>query len=154
MHKNGMLQALMEEYQRATKDYQQLLATLSLANFEKIADPQTTDPDCKSIQTVTFHLVQSGHTYANYIRSTQQQPWIEYTEAIQTPEEGIVELDKMLLYTENAFGNLWQASNEVIATWSFETRWGTIYDIEQLMEHAIVHILRHRRQVEQFIHRE
>ncbi|PIQ07594.1 MAG: hypothetical protein COW71_16265 [Ignavibacteriales bacterium CG18_big_fil_WC_8_21_14_2_50_31_20] len=29
--------------------------------------------------------------------------------------------------------------------------WGQQYDIEQLLEHAIVHILRHRRQVENFI---
>ncbi|MGY0037018.1 hypothetical protein [Pedobacter sp. NJ-S-72] len=30
------------------------------------------------------------------------------------------------------------------------TGWGQLYDIEQLMEHAIVHILRHRRQIERF----
>ena len=28
------------------------------------------------------------------------------------------------------------------------TGWGQQYDIEQLMEHAIVHILRHKRQIE------
>ena len=28
--------------------------------------------------------------------------------------------------------------------------WGVVYDVEQLMEHAIVHILRHRRQIEKF----
>jgi DNA polymerase III delta prime subunit len=28
--------------------------------------------------------------------------------------------------------------------------WGQLYDIEQMMEHAIVHILRHRRQIEKF----
>ena len=26
--------------------------------------------------------------------------------------------------------------------------WGQLYDIEQLTEHAIVHILRHKRQIE------
>ena len=29
--------------------------------------------------------------------------------------------------------------------------WGQYYDIEQLFEHAIVHILRHRRQIERFL---
>ena len=28
--------------------------------------------------------------------------------------------------------------------------WGQRYDVEQIMEHAIVHILRHRRQIERF----
>jgi len=30
-------------------------------------------------------------------------------------------------------------------------RWGQLFDVEQLMEHAIVHILRHRRQIEKFL---
>ena len=29
-------------------------------------------------------------------------------------------------------------------------RWGQKYDIDQLFEHAIIHILRHRRQIEKF----
>ena len=31
------------------------------------------------------------------------------------------------------------------------TRWGQMYNIEQLLEHAIVHVLRHRRQIERFL---
>jgi len=30
-------------------------------------------------------------------------------------------------------------------------KWGQLYDVEQLFEHAIVHILRHRRQIERFL---
>lgn len=30
-------------------------------------------------------------------------------------------------------------------------RWGQKYDVEQIFEHAIVHILRHRRQIERFL---
>jgi hypothetical protein len=30
------------------------------------------------------------------------------------------------------------------------TRWGQVFDYDQLLEHAIVHILRHRRQIERF----
>ncbi len=29
-----------------------------------------------------------------------------------------------------------------------KTGWGQLYDIEQMMEHAIVHILRHKKQIE------
>lgn len=31
------------------------------------------------------------------------------------------------------------------------TFWGQLYDYEQLMEHAIVHVSRHRRQMQKFI---
>ena len=30
------------------------------------------------------------------------------------------------------------------------TKWNQQYDVEQLFEHAIVHILKHRRQIEKF----
>ena len=30
-------------------------------------------------------------------------------------------------------------------------KWRQQYDVEQLFEHAIVHVLRHRRQIERFI---
>lgn len=33
----------------------------------------------------------------------------------------------------------------------FNVRWGQLYDVEQLFEHAIVHILKHRRQIERFL---
>jgi hypothetical protein len=33
----------------------------------------------------------------------------------------------------------------------FKTRWGVDYNIDQLFEHAIVHVLRHRRQIEKFL---
>jgi len=31
--------------------------------------------------------------------------------------------------------------------------WRQLYDVEQLMEHAIVHVLRHRRQIERFLNK-
>ena len=31
------------------------------------------------------------------------------------------------------------------------TPWGTTYTLEQMLEHAIVHILRHRRQIERLL---
>ena len=39
-------------------------------------------------------------------------------------------------------------------TKKINVNWGQQYDIEQLVEHAIVHILRHRRQIEKFIKHE
>lgn len=32
-------------------------------------------------------------------------------------------------------------------TKKINTKWGQQYDVEQMLEHAIVHILRHRRQI-------
>ncbi|HUQ34137.1 MAG TPA: hypothetical protein VM095_18595, partial [Pyrinomonadaceae bacterium] len=48
----------------------------------------------------------------------------------------------------------WEMSAEEISGIVIKTRWGAVYDAEGLLEHAIVHLLRHRRQIEKFIWRE
>ncbi len=149
--KNRMLLALMDEYRKSTIPYKAILATLDQALFEKIVDKKTLDNDCKSIQTITFHMVQSGYTYANYINAIHERKWFEYENNIETPAKGIVELNKMLDYTESSFQGLWGKTNDELDQYTFKTRWNVIYDVEQILEHAIVHVLRHRRQVENMI---
>ncbi|MFI1743138.1 DinB family protein [Thalassobellus sediminis] len=151
MTKNGMLLALLDEYKRATIALKQILATLSQESFEKITDKDTKDPDCKSVQTITTHIIQSGYTYANYINAANNKAWFEYSENVETPNKGITEIDKMLDFTEQSFESLWYKTNKDIEKLKFNTRWNVTYDFEQLMEHAIVHILRHRRQIENAI---
>lgn len=146
-----MLNALMDEYRRASTDYKVVLKGLSAIDFQKIRDTHTLDPDCRSIQSIAFHVVQSGYTYANYINTVSTQIWQEYKQPIELPEIALMEMDKMLDYSTLALAQLDEQSDNELAKWQFDTRWGTRYDLEQLMEHAIVHILRHRRQIENFI---
>ncbi len=148
---NNMLIALMEEYKKSTIELKQILSELSILSFTKILDTKTTDKDCKSIQTITFHIVQSGYTYANYFNSVHKRDWFEYTTEINTAKKGIEEIDKMLDYTEKSFEGSWIKTNEEIEAIIFKTRWNVTYDFEQLFEHAIVHVLRHRRQIKKMI---
>lgn len=90
-----MLTALMEEYKRVLLDYKVVLKTISDSEYIIVRDKITLDEDCKSIQTVTFHVVQSGYTYANYIQSVSKEKWLEYGEEIHTTEKAIKELDEM-----------------------------------------------------------
>jgi hypothetical protein len=61
-----------------------------------------------------------------------------------------MELDKMLAYTSETLHDKWEYADEEIMKVKMIVRWGTQYDLEQLLEHAVVHILRHRRQIEKF----
>ena len=151
MKKNGMLVALMQEYRKSTIEYKHILSGISQELFEKITDDITEDEDCKSIQNITNHIIQSGYTYSNYINVVDKKDWLEYTEGVNTPKKGIEEIDKMLDFAEQSFEDIWYKANKEIETWKYDTRWNVTYDFEQLMEHAIVHILRHRRQVENVI---
>ena len=58
----------------------------------------------------------------------------------------------MFKYTENVFNNYPDIKlEENDASKKMLVSWGQQYNVEQLMEHAIVHILRHRRQIERFL---
>jgi len=57
----------------------------------------------------------------------------------------------MLAYTDQVLSDKYHLPANQVSEWSFEARWGVTYDAEQMLEHAIVHILRHRRQIEIFL---
>ena len=59
----------------------------------------------------------------------------------------------MLAYTAETLEGRWQMSYQDISGTVINAGWGPTYDVEQLLEHAIVHVLRHRRQIEKFMHR-
>ena len=151
MIENAALQALYEEYERATADLKRLLKNVSPYSFEQIRDEETEDPDCKSIQTVIQHVVQSGYTYANYLQQLVDGPWNEYNVPIKTPVDGIIEIETMMEYTHKSIRFLGHFTNEELIEKTIHARWKVNYDPEQMLEHAIVHILRHRRQIENFL---
>lgn len=146
--RHGMLGALLDEYERAAQDLKTVLFGMSSSDFTAIRDAQTTDPDCHSVQTIITHVVRSGYGYAAYINSMFKEERYVFEGTILSPNEGMRNIDAMLLYTEKVLLDKMDIPLEEIATWKFDTRWGPTYDIEQLLEHAIVHILRHRRQIE------
>lgn len=141
----------MDEYRKSSIELKNILSKLSQSDFEQIRDSKTKDEDCRSIQSVISHVIQSGYTYANYVNQLFDVTWTEYETRIKVPEEGISEINKMLDFSEKALDQLHSKSQKEIENYSIKSRWGVTYDIEQLIEHAIVHILRHRRQVENFL---
>lgn len=147
----GAIGALMDEYERAAREFQALIREIGEDEFAQIADAKTTDEDCRSIQTVSRHVVMAGYSYANYIRGQFSLA----AEAVPRAEISHAELsgaiDKMLAYTIETLDGKWEMSDEEMGKIVINSRWGVTYDLEQLLEHAIVHILRHRRQVEKFL---
>jgi DNA-directed RNA polymerase subunit L len=60
-------------------------------------------------------------------------------------------LGRALRETEQAVEALWDLDDPAIMKLSFTVSWGATYDPESMLEHAIVHLLRHRRQVERWL---
>jgi hypothetical protein len=150
-YRKGAIGALMDEYERAAEELKDLVSDIPEQDFVKIVDTETKDDDCRSVQTIISHVINSGFGYANYIRDWFAIPNSSPERRLILQKDSSMELDKMLAYTSETLQDKWEFSDEEIMKVKIISRHGPSYDIEQMLEHAIVHILRHRRQIEKFI---
>ncbi|HUI65588.1 MAG TPA: DinB family protein [Bacteroidota bacterium] len=149
----GGVGAMMDEYERAATDLISIVNGISDGDFVRLRDPQTTDPDCRSIQTIMNHVVASGYGYADYIRNAFGVPSERPPASLLDRTRAMEGLTRMLEYTAFTLEGRWTYSFEQMGAVRIDSRWGVRYDMEQMLEHAIVHILRHRRQIERFLGR-
>ena len=150
-YRKGGIGAVMDEYERAGAELKKLIDSISETNFIKIVDTETTDEDCRSVQTIVSHVTNSGYGYANYIRDWYSIPKNSPERKLLSKNEFFLRFDNMLAYTSETLEGKWEYSDDEIQKVKMIVRWGPQYDLEQLLEHAVVHILRHRRQIEKFI---
>ena len=149
-YRKGAIGAVMDEYERAAAELKNLVGEIYESDFTKIVDPDTKDEDCRSVQTIISHVINSGYGYTNYIRDWFSIPKSSPERRLILQKDFSTEIDKMLAYTSQTLQGKWEYSDEDIMKVKMIVRWGPIYDLEQLLEHAVVHILRHRRQIEKF----
>ncbi len=147
---SGALGALMDEYERASGDLTRILNGITDAKFELLRDTKTQDEHCRSIQTVMSHVVQSGFGYANRMRDAFSLPFEKHPFQILSRNESLNQINQVLSYTADTLDGRWHYSDEQISAVQIRSPWGP-ENLEQLLEHAIVHILRHRRQIERFL---
>lgn len=147
---NGAVGALLDEYEKAIDELILTINDLSQDELLLIIDHDTDDEDCRSIQTILTHIVQSGYTYVIEIRKWLGEE-IDYRnkKKLNSAQKYTFALVKMFNYTEVLFDKYPDLRvTELELDRKIKVRWGQIFDIEQLMEHAVVHVLRHRRQIE------
>lgn len=153
VYRNGAVGALLDEYEKAITELLETISNINHAALITIVDETTTDPNCKSIQTILTHVVRAGYGYAT---SIQRLKGHNKPDPQKIPRHSIKEyendLKAVFLFTVETFKDIADSELEQHDnTKKMLVSWGQVYDIEQLMEHAIVHILRHRRQIERFI---
>jgi uncharacterized damage-inducible protein DinB len=150
-YREGAIGALMDEYERAAWDLRRLVETLAESDIVCVVDPRTADEDCRSVQTIMSHVVNSGYGYADLLRKVFSITSTRPPRALLSQREFLEQLDAMLAYTAETLEGRWRMRDEEITGVVINTGWGVRYDAEQLLEHAIVHVLRHRRQIEKFM---
>lgn len=152
MYRQGAVGALLDVYEQAISDFKKVIGDIPDTILTNIIDQETTDENCKSIQTILSHVINSGYSYVIYIHNLKGHDMQRPAKTFHlTIKEYLEDLNKLIVYTENVFNEIedieleqFDESKKII------TSWEQLYDIEQLMEHAIVHILRHQRQIEKF----
>jgi hypothetical protein len=146
----GAIGALMDEYERVALELKNLLSIISQEEFIKIIDPYSEDEDCKSMQSIMKHVVSAAYRYADQICSFLKKPITPHNYHIYNVVHAIDELENVINFTSVIVSDKYKMTDEEIESTEQETRWGR-YNIEMMFEHAIVHILRHRRQIEKIM---
>lgn len=149
-NRHGASGALLDEYERAIGELIETIRNISNSELTMTSDHETIDINCTSIQTILSHVVSCGYSYAKYISSLKGVHLLIPNKYFHlTVTNYIQDLKAVFAFTIHVFkdvkdNELEQFDNSL----KIHTTWNQIYDIEQIMEHAIVHVLRHRRQIE------
>lgn len=150
---SGGIRSLLGEYRQVINELIEVIRPLREEDIAVVVDPDTKDGNCRSIQSILTHVVCSGYGYTVYLENAMGQslpkpPKRKYNSA----EAYIGQLNSMYDYCEKFFlKNPVLPLEEYAGSKIIFVSWGQRFDVEQLMEHAIVHIMRHRRQIENFI---
>jgi uncharacterized damage-inducible protein DinB len=150
MNKQNAIRALLAEYKKAIIELQEVIEYLNDEDLLFIFDTDAINPDCKSMQTILSHIVSAGYSYCIYIQNHRNINSARPERVFhQSANAYMQDLAAVIKFTEDTFTTISDDElEEFEEAKKIHTRWGQSYDIEQLMEHAIVHILRHRRQIE------
>ncbi len=149
-YRTGPLGSLMDEYERALQELQELLRSLSKEDYSRISNPHSPDPDCLSVQTIIWHVIAAGYGYAFYIRKAMGSEGIRPEIPLLSQLDAINKLGEVFEYSLQTFEGRWNMGEEEMYTTTIKTGWSE-YNIDSMLEHAIVHILRHRRQIEKLV---
>jgi hypothetical protein len=150
--RSGPFGALMDEYARAAEDFCRVVEGFERARFD--AERPSNDPNTVSPRAICLHVIGAAHRYAYYIRKARGVDFVERYEAdpaqLRSQQEVRALLTGGIRLTEETVEPLLNATEQEIQAVSFVVRWGPRYDPEMLLEHAVCHVLRHRRQLERW----
>jgi uncharacterized damage-inducible protein DinB len=149
VYRQGAIGALTDEYEKALNELKFLFDEISSESFTIIID-NSLEEDFQSVRNIVLHIVRSGYVYANHIRKRFGNDIFKSEVMIGSIEEGITELDKMFKYTVETFEDKWLLTDDDLLNTIIKTSW-TIYDLEAIIEHSIVHVLRHRLQIQKLL---
>ena len=143
---------MMDEYARAAEEICRIAETFDAPRF--LAERASDDPDTLSPRSVCAHAVGAAWGYANYLRHAQgiemASAAVQPNDSVQSPADFRPALEEAMGFTEESVAPLREMSEEQVEALEWRAKWGPLYNPESMLEHAICHLLRHRRQLERW----
>lgn len=144
-YRKGTMGVLADEYEDAIEQLKNVLKNLPAKKFNAVLDPSVYKT-FQSPKGIMEHILRAGFGYSNYMRRKLSKKATRPKPVIKTPADAITQLDNMFQHTLETFEGNWNLSyNETISI-DIKTPWA-IYNLESMIEHAIIHVLRHCRQI-------
>jgi len=113
--------------------------------------PDTDDPSYQSADHLGGHVFQSARSYLTWIGECVKRPVTDLdvdTDLVSLARTGRAFVDAVLEAWRRQLALLEDAE---LAPSVYQSRWGEDYNIEQMLEHAVVHPMRHRIQLERLM---
>lgn len=148
----GPFGTLMDEYARAAADFCAVVEGFDTEVYTRGRGGD--DEHTASAHALCAHVCGAARRYSEYIRKALGLPHVDRYEAplglVASPADVRPALGAAMRYTEEGLADLYDDPREAHEIVTFLVAWGPRYDPEMILEHAIVHLLRHRRQLERW----
>jgi uncharacterized damage-inducible protein DinB len=136
-YRPGPVGSLADVYETTLTEFKRFLSVIPEDRFAEILNPGV-EEDFRSVRNIVAHVVRSGYVYADHIRKRFGEKSGQHDFSIDAVAGGIAELEKMFHYTLDTLEGKWHLTDDDL--------------LEALLEHAIVHVMRHRRQIGKLLH--
>ena len=108
------------------------------------------DADYESAERLVTHVQGAARGYLTWIREVLGSP-IDLP-VIRDPAIVVPNLDAYLAETLEAWTlHLCPLVDDQLAPATYKSRWGEMFTVDQMLEHAVVHPMRHRIQLERLL---
>lgn len=127
------------------------LAVWRRADLQDLALPPTSDPSYASREVLLAHVLGGAARYLTWICEQLGLPRpdvVEYPAPAGFGSRAEAYLDEVLAAWE---GPLQDVTEEFADTRVFTSRWGAPYTIDAMLEHAVMHPIRHAHQLERLL---
>ena len=111
--------------------------------------PPTEDPDCASLEAVLRHVLGAARGYMVWVCEVMalDDPGIE-----PVPDDVAGGLDDYVAHLRDRWDRpLREVGQKEMDRPVYPSRWGTPYCVDAMLEHAVMHAIRHRLQLERIL---